>query len=84
MRGLGYMHPDWGHGHYKGEFASGFEVYDLAAISPADPGYFHIQAICEAEMNGPNGRECGKGVLEQVVIGAYEPYGFKELFDVYP
>ncbi|MDH3644830.1 MAG: hypothetical protein OES38_22180 [Gammaproteobacteria bacterium] len=84
MRGLGYMHPEWGHGQHKGELATGFEVYDLANISPADPGYFHIQAICEAQMTGPNGTETGKGVLEQLVIGAYQPYGFKELFDVYP
>ena len=83
MRGLGYMHPDWGHGHYKGELATNFEVYDLSAISPADPGYFHVQAVCDAELTGPNGTQHGKGVLEQLVIGAYEPYGFKELFDVY-
>jgi hypothetical protein len=84
MRGLGYMHPEWGHGLYHGELATNFEVYDLAAISPADPGYFHVQAICEAELLGPQGTQRGKGVLEQLVIGAYEPYGFKELFDVYP
>jgi hypothetical protein len=84
MRGLGYMHPDWGHGYYKGELATGFEIYDLGDISPADPGYFHVQAICDAQMSGPDGTERGKGVLEQLVIGAYEPYGFKELFDVSP
>ncbi|MFP6816286.1 MAG: hypothetical protein VB949_11550 [Pseudomonadales bacterium] len=85
MRGLGYMHPDWGHGQYKGELATGFEVYDLDTISPADPGYFHIQAICAAEMTGPEGSTLrGKGILEQLVVGAYEPYGFKGLFDVYP
>jgi len=84
MRGLGYMHPEWGHGHYKGELATGFEVYDLAAIAPADPGYFHVQAICDAELRGPDGTQRGKGVLEQLVIGAYQPYGFESLFDVYP
>ena len=84
MRGLGYMHPDWGHGQYKGELETGFEVIDCSAVSPADPGYFHVQAICEAEMSTPGGAvERGKGVLEQLVIGAYEPYGFTELFDVY-
>jgi len=85
MRGLGYMHPDWGHGQFKGELATGFEVYDLSTISPTDPGYFHVQAICTAQMNGPDGPTLhGKGVLEQLVIGAYEPYGFKGMFDVYP
>ena len=35
-------------------------------------------------MTGPDGTELGKGILEQLVIGAYQPYGFAELFDVYP
>jgi len=84
MRGLGYMHPEWGHGSYKGELATNFEIYDLDAISPTDPGYFHVQAICEAERHGYGPTQRGKGVLEQLVIGTYEPYGFKDLFDVYP
>ena len=29
MCGLGYMHPEWGHGHDKGELASYFDDYDL-------------------------------------------------------
>jgi hypothetical protein len=36
-------------------------------------------------MTGPEGSTLrGKGILEQLVVGAYEPYGFKGLFDVYP
>ena len=78
------MHPEWGHGLFHGELATNFEVYDTAAISGADPAYFHVQAICDAELSDARGSERGKGVLEQLVVGAYEPYGFRELFDVAP
>ena len=84
MRGLGYTHPEWGHGLYHGELASGFEVYELDDIDPADPAYFHIQAICAVELDADGQVSTGKGVLEQFVIGAYEPYGFKDLLDVAP
>src|SRR5690606_17600875 len=47
MKGLGYGHPEWGHGHFHGELDSGFEIYDLAAMDPADPTHFHIQAVCD-------------------------------------
>ncbi len=84
MRGLGYMHPEWGHGLLHGELATNFEVYETADISGADPAFFHVQAICDAELTTAGGSERGKGVLEQLVIGAYDPYGFSELFDVAP
>ena len=29
MCGLGYMHPEWGHGHFKGENQSTYDSYDL-------------------------------------------------------
>ena len=36
MCGLGYMHPEWGHGHDKGELALYFDDYDLND-DPGDP-----------------------------------------------
>ena len=30
MSGIGYMHPEWGHGQYKGETALGYDTFDLA------------------------------------------------------
>ena len=38
MCGLGYMHPDWGHGHYKGENQSTYDSYDLNE-DPHDPPF---------------------------------------------
>ncbi len=84
MRGLGYGHPEWGHGLFHGEADQGFESYDLSAIDPADPAYFHVQAICDVKLERGGQTQAGKGVLEQLVIGPYEPYGFKDLIDLAP
>ena len=84
MKGLGYGHPQWSHGLYHGELETGFEVFDLNAVDPADPTHFHIQAICDAELRQGGLTLRGQGVLEQLVIGAYEPYGFNGLADVAP
>jgi len=85
MKGLGYGHPEWGHGLYHGELDTGFEIYDLDTISDADPGNFHVQAICDVTLTGPEGRtQVGKGVLEQLVFGPFAPYGFKDLVDLTP
>lgn len=84
MKGLGYGHPDWNHGSYHGELETGFDVFDLDAMSPADPTHFHIQAICDATLEQGGRTRRGKGVLEQLVIGAYAPYGFREIADLAP
>lgn len=83
MKGIGYGHPEWSHGLYHGELDTGFESYGLAELSLADPTHFHIQAICTATCTTPDGAtHLGKGILEQLVIGPYDPYGFTELMDL--
>ena len=77
MLGLGYLHPEWGHGLWKGEEVVGFEEWKLADANPLDPRYIHIQELCRARMGG---RE-GIGILEQLVIGPHQPSGFEGLFD---
>ncbi|MEJ2087124.1 MAG: hypothetical protein P8Y69_01275 [Gammaproteobacteria bacterium] len=85
MKGIGYGHPEWSHGLYHGELETAHETWELTDLSPADPGHFHIQAICDAEFQGADGvTRRGKGVLEQLVIGPYAPYGFKDLVDLAP
>jgi len=84
MSGIGYMHPEWGHGHYKGENALGYDIYDLASVNENDPRFWHVQAFVTARLFGPDVERVGAGVLEQLVIGAHAPSGFKELFDVAP
>lgn len=84
MSGIGYTHPEWGHGHYKGENALGYDTYDLAKIDETVPLYWHVQAFSTARLFGPDVERVGAGVLEQLVMGAYEPHGFTGLMDQAP
>ena len=38
MCGLGYMHPEWGHGMYQGDNQSMYDSYDLSE-DPHDPPF---------------------------------------------
>ena len=80
MSGIGYTHPEWGHGMNKGELAIAYDVIDLASVDNANPLYLHIQAISNFKM----GDETGKGVLEQLIIGPHAPSGFKDILDMAP
>jgi hypothetical protein len=80
MNGLGYMHPQWGHGMYVGEHEVAGESWTLAEVDPAVPLHLHVQAVCEAKL----GARTGIGVLEQLVIGPHQPSGFRELLDLAP
>ncbi len=84
MSGIGYMHPEWGHGVYKGENALGYDTYDLAGVNEMDPRFWHVQAFVTARLFGPDMERVGAGVLEQLAIGAHAPSGFKELMDAAP
>ena len=85
MSGLGYMSPEWGHGHYKGELAVGYEAFDLATLNENELHFIHVQAFVEALMTTPDGKELeGCGVLEQLILGPHAPSGFKDVLDVAP
>ena len=77
MLGIGYLHPEWGHGMWKGEEAVGGDAWTLADLDPLDPRHLHVQQLCRARMEG---RE-GVGVLEQLVIGPHAPSGFRSILD---
>ena len=80
MKGIGYSHPEWGHGRWKGELATGGESWKLDDLNPLALDNLHIQQVMRARMNG----EEGIGVLEQIAIGPHAPSGFKELLDGAP
>ena len=80
MCGLGYMHPEWGHGMFHGENQSYYDSYDLGD-DPHDPPYLHIQAICDFEMVDGDISHKGIGVLEQLMFGPHSPSGFEGLLD---
>ena len=77
MMGIGYFHPEWGHGYWKGELAIGAEAWDLPVATPCDVKHLHIQAVCRVR----SGRDEGVGILEQLVIGPHRASGFRSIND---
>ena len=80
MCGIGYMHPEWGHGHYKGENETLYDFYDLSD-DPHDPPFLHIQSFCEVIFKNDGNNHNGFGILEELIIGPHKPSGLKDLFD---
>ena len=78
MIGLGYGHPQWGHGMFVGENAVAGESWLLSEIDPSIPFHLHIQAVCRATL----GTRQGIGILEQLVLGPHRPTGFTDLLDL--
>src|SRR5204862_3399551 len=81
MSGIGYFHPEWGHGVYTGEDRTGYDVYELASVDETQPLHLHVQAFCRARLREKGGTKDGVGVLEQLVLGPHEPSGLCELLD---
>jgi hypothetical protein len=74
MKGIGYMHPEWGHGKWKGELAIGGESWKCADVDDNALENVHIQQVVMAT----SGSEKGIGVLEQIHLGPHARYGFKD------
>jgi len=79
MRGLGYTHPEWGHGHWHGELAVGSEAIAVEDLDNLDPWNIHIQQVMRARW----GDKVGLGVLEQLAFGEHHPSGLTGLLDGY-
>ena len=77
MKGIGYSHPEWGHGRWKGELAIGGEHWKCAELDEMAFENQHIQQVVRARC----GDEQGIGALEQIHLGAHARYGFKEFLD---
>jgi hypothetical protein len=77
MLGVGYQHPVWGHGFWKGEEAIGYETWKLDDLDPLDYKHIHVHRICRARM----GERVGVGTLETIVFGRHKPSGFESLLD---
>jgi hypothetical protein len=81
MMGLGYTHPEWGHGVWKGELEVGGDRWDLPVDDMTAPQHVHIQTLVTATTSGAVGIHEGLGVLEQFVVGRHDPSGLTGLFD---
>jgi hypothetical protein len=77
MKGLGYFHPTWGQGMWKGEMALGSESFDPKQLDPLAPENIHVQQVVRLK----SGDRTGIGALEQVCIGPYAPAGFTQFLD---
>jgi hypothetical protein len=78
MKGLGYSHPEWAHGLWKGELAIGSESWACDEVDPLAFENLHIQQVMRVRRADG---ETGIGVLEQFAIGPHAPSGFRDLFD---
>jgi hypothetical protein len=82
MKGIGYGHPEWTHGGWKGELAVAREDFRPGDLDPLLLPHLHIQAIAKARHDGPDGQGSdGIGIVEQLVIGPHAPSGLVGLND---
>ena len=77
MKGIGYSHPEWGHGRWKGELEIAGESWKCDDVDPLALENQHIQQVVRAR----SGSRTGIGVVEQICIGPHTRYGFKSLND---
>ena len=80
MKGIGYTHPQWGHGRWHGEFEEGSDGWKCADLNLLDPTNFHVQQVCRVRC----GEQTGIGVLEQLVFGPHAPTGLTGFIDGAP
>ncbi len=74
MKGLGYTHPEWGHGRWQGEYKEGSEGWKSADLDLTDITNFHCQQVCRVHY----AEQTGIGVLEQLAIGPHYPTGLND------
>lgn len=83
MRGIGYGHPEFGHGYWKGEAVTGGERLQLPVDNPLSREHVHVQALCDATLTRSDGSvEHGIGILEQLALGPH-PSGLTGILDGY-
>jgi hypothetical protein len=80
MAGVGYFHPTFGHGYWKGSYAIDDEVWKLDELDITQPHLFHVQQVCRVTLNG---NKKATGILEHAAFGPHEPSGFKDRVDLY-
>ena len=76
MSGIGYTHPEWGHGSWRGEFDETRDSLDPAFVDPLAPSSLHVQQVCEVTSSDSPRDPIGVAVLETLAIGPHEPSGF--------
>jgi hypothetical protein len=80
MAGLGYTHPEWGHGIWHDELATTSFRWPVDEVDPQAPLNLHVQQLVTANWGGRK----GIGVLEQLALGNHDPTGLSGLYDGSP
>ena len=85
MQGLGYTHPEWGHGNNHGQLKVSFDTIDLdkaeEELSKGLIHNLHIQTLSKIKFKTPKISVTGQGVIEQLFIGPHKPSGFEGILD---
>ena len=85
MQGLGYTHPEWGHGKNHGTTKIAFDSINLddaeASLRQGKMHFLHVQAPVTVSLETDTGFHEGRGVIEQLFIGPHTPSGFEDLLD---
>ncbi len=82
MKGLGYQHPEWGHGKWQGELKVASESWKVDEVDPLALENIHLQQVVIARRTLASGEvEIGHGVLEQMHMGRHAILGFTDWFD---
>ena len=83
MSGIGYGHPEWNHGSWRGESASGGQRIALPVGDPLSRSNVHVQTLCRATYSDTAGRTAaGTGILELLCVGEH-PSGLTGILDGY-
>ncbi|HQR04122.1 MAG: hypothetical protein JSR19_09450 [Proteobacteria bacterium] len=77
VMGVGYHHPEWGHGVWKGELVIAGETLEVDTLPALDHRYVHVHQMVRATANG----QVGYGTLETFTLGAHQPSGFTAFLD---
>lgn len=77
MKGIGYQHPRFGHGRWRGELDIAGESWKSVDLDPTQIENIHVQQVVRARC----GAQEGVGVLEHMSIGPHAPSGFRSLID---
>jgi hypothetical protein len=84
MQGIGYTHPTWGHGFYKGPDERTYDSMVLADVDETDLAFQHVQILCNAERkeNRVDPPASGRGILEMLILGPHQPSALTGWADV--
>lgn len=81
MSGLGYLHPEWGHGMDNGALKVGYDQVKLQPPPATEMTTIHIQALSDAVLTIAGQSHRGIGVTEQLFLGPHVTSGLTGVFD---